>query len=55
MAKVRAPREPVSGHGLYSTRWNGCRIIITFKFKPYAWKAFVLFILKLYKGMLFHK
>ena len=29
--KARAPKEPVSGHGLGSTRWKGCRTIISFK------------------------
>lgn len=25
IVRVNAPREPVIGHGLNSTRWNGCR------------------------------
>ncbi len=29
-AKVKAPREEVNGHGLYSTKWKGCRIIYDF-------------------------
>lgn len=30
IAKVNAPIEAVKGHGLYSTKWNGCRIIYDF-------------------------
>lgn len=30
IAKVNAPIEAVNGHGLYSTKWNGCRIIYDF-------------------------
>jgi hypothetical protein len=29
-AKVNAPIDEVSGHGLYSTKWKGCRIIYDF-------------------------
>lgn len=48
IARVKAPSEPVKGQGLYSTKWNGWRIIMIFNYKPYTWKVFVLFILKPY-------
>lgn len=52
MARDRAPIEAVSGHGLISTKWNGCRTIIIFLLKLFTWKVSVLFILRLYKGVI---
>lgn len=34
IVKARAPIEPVSGHGLNSTRWNGCRTITEGNYIP---------------------
>ena len=45
-----APIEAVSGHGLISTKWNGCRTIILFIYKLFTWKVTVLFILKVCRG-----
>ena len=41
-----APIEAVSGHGLISTKWNGCRTIILFIYKLFTWKVTVLFYTK---------
>lgn len=30
-----APIDPVKGHGLNSTRWNGCRVIIVFRLRNF--------------------
>lgn len=29
VVSAKAAIEPVKGQGLYSTKWNGCRIIFT--------------------------
>lgn len=46
-----APSADVSGHGLNSTRWNGCRgMYVFYAYKLFTWKVNVLVILKTYKG-----
>ena len=48
-ARINALSADVSGHGLNSTRWNGCRGITSFIDKLFTWKVTVLIILKAYK------
>lgn len=52
VVKEKAPAADVNGHGLGSTKWNGCRGICGtfFIFKLFTWKENVLLILKTYKG-----
>ena len=45
-----APIEAVRGHGLGSTRWNGCRgIYVSYWCRLFTWKVTVLVILEAYK------
>ena len=49
-ANRNAPIEAVRGHGLGSTRWNGCRgIYVSYWCRLFTWKVTVLIILKTYK------
>lgn len=47
-ASDRAPNEAVSGHGLISTRWNGCRTIIIFDYQTCYLEGDCTIILRLY-------
>ena len=49
IVNANAPADAVSGHGLGSTKSNGCRVNKVFFLEPFIWKINILFILILYK------